>query len=129
MQRLFAVLRKYLEPLFNTRAAGMYILLFAAAIGVGTFIENDFGTSSAQHVIYKSWWFSLLLALFCITIGVNMVRFKMVRQKKWALLMFHLAMVVILIGAAVTRYFGYEGTMHIRENDSSNRFLSAETFL
>lgn len=72
----------------------MYILLFAAAIGVGTFIENDFGTSSAQHVIYKSWWFSLLLALFCITIGVNMVRFKMVRQKKWALLMFHLAMIV-----------------------------------
>ncbi len=86
MQRLFAVLRKYLEPFFNTRAAGMYILLFAAAIGVGTFIENDFGTSSAQHVIYKSWWFSLLLALFCITIGVNMVRFKMVRQRKWAVL-------------------------------------------
>jgi len=62
---------KYLEPFFNTRAAGMYILLFAAAIGVGTFVENDFGTSSAQHVIYKSTWFSVLLALFCITIAVN----------------------------------------------------------
>ena len=129
MIALSSFLARYVAPLFSTRAAGLYILLFAAAIGVGTFIENDFGTSSAQHVIYKSWWFSLLLALFCITIGVNMVRFKMVRQKKWALLMFHLAMVVILIGAAVTRYFGYEGIMHIRENDSSNSFLSAETFL
>jgi len=122
-------LNRYVNPLFNTRAAGLYILLFAAAIAVGTFVENDFGTSSAQHVIYKSWWFSLLLALFCITIVVNMVRFKMVGQKKWALLTFHLAMIVILLGAAVTRYTGYEGIMHIREGGSSNTILSAETYL
>lgn len=115
--------------MFNTRAAGMYILLFAAAIAVGTFVENDYGTSSAQHVIYKSTWFSTLLALFCITIAVNIVRFKMIRQKRWALLTFHLSMIIILIGAAVTRYTGYEGVMHIRENDTSNSFLSAETYL
>ena len=120
---------KYLASLFSTRAAGMYMLLFAAAIAIGTFVENDYGTSSAQHVIYKSTWFSTLLALFCITIAVNVVRFKMVRQKRWALLTFHLAMIVILIGAAVTRYTGYEGVMHIRENDASNSFLSAETYL
>ncbi len=120
---------KALAPLFTTRAAGLYILLFAAAIAVGTFVENDFGTSSAQHVIYKSWWFSLLLALFCITIAVNVVRFKMVRQKRWALLTFHLSMIVILIGAAVTRYTGYEGVMHIREGGTSNSILSAETYL
>ncbi len=118
-----------LSPFFSTRAAGAYILLFAAAIAVGTFIENDFGTSSAQHVIYKSWWFSLLLILFSITIAVNMVRFKMVRQKKWALLTFHLSMILILIGAGITRYFGYEGVMHIREGDTSNTILSAETYL
>ncbi|HRD53172.1 MAG TPA: cytochrome c biogenesis protein CcsA, partial [Flavobacteriales bacterium] len=120
---------RLIEPLFNTRAAGLYILLFAIAIAVGTFVENDFGTSSAQHVIYKSTWFSVLLALFCITIAVNVVRFKMMRQKKWALLTFHLSMIVILIGAAVTRYTGYEGIMHIREGGTSNSILSAETYL
>lgn len=111
------------------RAAGLYILLFAAAIAVGTFIENDYGTSSAQRVIYKSWWFTLLLALFCITIIVNIFRFRMIQQKKWALLTFHASMVIILIGAGVTRYFGYEGVIHIRENESSNSILSAETYL
>ena len=129
IRRILERTLKYISPLFNTRAAGMYILLFATAIAVGTFVENDFGTSSAQHVIYKSTWFSVLLALFCITIAVNMVRFKMVKQKKWALLTFHLAMIVILLGAAVTRYFGYEGIMHIREGGSSNTILSAETYL
>lgn len=79
---LSSLLSRSLSPLFNTRAAGIYILLFAASIGVGTFIENDFGTSAAQRVIYRSSWFSLLLTLFCITIAVNVVRFKMVRQKK-----------------------------------------------
>ncbi|MBK5214457.1 MAG: cytochrome c biogenesis protein CcsA [Flavobacteriaceae bacterium] len=53
----------------------------------------------------------------------------MVQQRKWAVLMFHIAIIVILIGAGVTRYFGFEGVMHIRENEAANTFLSSETFL
>lgn len=121
--------KKYLSPFFNTRAAGIYMLLFAASIGVATFIENDFGTSSAQKVIFKSSWFELLLLLFGISLIVNIIKFRMIPQKKWALLTFHAAMIVILFGAGVTRYFGSEGIMHIRENDTSNTFLSAETYL
>ncbi|MGB5361429.1 MAG: cytochrome c biogenesis protein ResB, partial [Eudoraea sp.] len=118
-----------LLPLFNTRAAGLYLLLFAGAIGVATFIENDFGTSAAQKVVYKAWWFELLLILFSITIIVNIIKFRMVQQKKWPLLLFHSAIVIIIIGAGITRYFGIEGIMHIRENDSANSFISSNTFL
>ena len=122
-------LRSILRPMFTTRAAGIYILLFAVSIAVATFIENDYGTSAAQKLVYKARWFELLLLLFSITIVVNIVRFRMVQQKKWAVLTFHLAMIVILIGAGITRYFGNEGMMHIREGESSNRFLSADTWL
>lgn len=123
------LLKKFLNPVFNTRAAGFYILAFALVIAVATFIENDFGTSASQKVIYKSWWFTTLLALFGATILVNIFRFRMAPQKKWALIIFHAAIIVILLGAAVTRYFGYEGIMHIRENNSSNSFLSSETYM
>ena len=122
-------MKKVLNKLFSTRAAGLYILLFAISIGVATFIENDFGTSSAQKVIYRSWWFQLLLLFFCITLVVNIFRFRMIQQKKWPILTFHTAMIVILLGAAVTRYFSYEGMMHIREDSSSNEFVSSETYL
>ena len=122
-------LKRILNAFVDTRAAGLYFILFAAAIGIATFIENDFGTSAAQKVIFKAWWFELLLALFGLTIIVNIFRFRMIQQKKWALLMFHAAIIVILIGAGVTRYFGFEGVMHIRENGTSNSFLSAETYL
>ena len=67
--------------------------------------------------------------LFGITLIVNIVRFRMVQQKKWTILTFHAAMVVIILGAGVTRYFGSEGMMGIREGDASNTFLSSETYL
>lgn len=53
----------------------------------------------------------------------------MAQQKKWAMMTFHVAMIIILLGAGVTRYFGFEGVMHIREGESSNEFLSSETYL
>lgn len=122
-------LKKLFSGLFSTSAAGLYMILFAAAIGVATFIENDFGTSAAQKVIFTSKWFELLLALFCTSLIVNIFRFQMVKTKKWAQLIFHGAMIIIIIGAGVTRYFGKEGMMGIREGSASNSFLSRETYL
>ncbi|RDK88686.1 cytochrome c biogenesis protein [Marinirhabdus gelatinilytica] len=122
-------LKKIIRKFLGTRAAGLYFILFAAAIGVATFIENDFGTSAAQKVVYRARWFELLLFLFGATIIFNIYQYRMIQQKKWALLLFHASIIVILIGAGVTRYFGFEGVMHIRENNTASSFLSAETFL
>jgi cytochrome c-type biogenesis protein CcsB len=123
------VLKQIYNYLFSTSAAGLYTLLFATAIAVATFVENDFGTSSAQKIIFKTKWFELLMLLFGISILANIVRYRMVKQRKWAILTFHLAILVILAGAAVTRYWAYEGMMGIREGEASDTFLSAETYL
>ncbi len=53
----------------------------------------------------------------------------MIPQRKWPILLFHTSILIILIGAGVTRYFGFEGVMHIRENNASNSFLSSNSFL
>lgn len=123
------ILKKISDFLFSTSAAGLYMILFAAAIGIATFIENDYGTSSAQKVIFKAKWFELLLVLFGGALIANIIRFQMVRQKKWAILTFHAAMIIIIIGAGVTRYAGTEGMMSIREGSASNSFLSSDTWL
>ena len=41
----------------------LLILLFAFAIGYATFIENDFGRSSAKALIFSAWWFEVILGL------------------------------------------------------------------
>ncbi len=127
--KIITVAKKFLLRLVDTRAAGLYIVLFAAAIGIATFIENDYGTSSAQKVVFKAWWFELLLVLFSATLIANIWKFRMIQNKKWALLIFHASMIIIIIGAGITRYWGYEGVMHIREGEAANTFLSAETYL
>jgi hypothetical protein len=67
---------------FSTSFAGIYILVFAVSIGVATFIENDFGTSSAMKLVFQARWFEVLLLLFSITLVVNVVKYKMIPQKR-----------------------------------------------
>jgi len=123
------ILNRFINTFFGRKAALFYILAFALAIGVATFVENDFGTDSAQKVIYQSWWFELLLILFSGSILKNILDFRLVQRRMWAVLCFHLSIIVIIIGAGVTRYWGFEGMMHIREGASSNQFLSSEAYL
>ena len=123
------VLKNIFYKLFSSSASGLYMILFAIAIAVATFIENDFGTSAAQKVIFKARWFELLLFLFGMAILVNIFRFRLIQQKKWATFAFHASILIILLGAGVTRYFGFEGMMHIREGSSANTILSADTYL
>jgi cytochrome c-type biogenesis protein CcsB len=103
--------------------------LFAAVIGYATFIENDFGRDTAKALIFTKWWFELILFLLTANLIYNLKRYNLFRREKLAVLMFHLAFIVILIGSAVTRYYGFEGMMHIRENEQSNLVISDDVFL
>ncbi len=129
MNKLFKYLNLLSSRFFSTGAAGLYMILFAVAIGAATFIENDFGTSAAQKVVFKAWWFELLLVLFGVSIIVNIFRYKMIQQKKWSILLFHSAIIIILVGAGITRYIGSEGIMHIREGEETDLILSRDTYL
>ncbi len=104
------------------------MLFFAYAIGYATFIENDFGTMSAKAEVYNTRWFELLLFVLSVNLLINIFRFKMFSLKKAPILIFHVAFLIIAIGAAITRYAGYEGTMRIREDATANTMLSADTY-
>ena len=75
------VFKKVIDRLFSTSAAGLYMIIFAAAIGIATFIENDFGTSAAQKLVFQAKWFEVLLLMFSISLIVNIIRFRMIQQK------------------------------------------------
>ena len=107
----------------------MLILLFAVSIGYATFIENDFGRTSAKALIYNAWWFEMIFVFLTYSLINNLIKFKLFRIEKIATLTFHLSFILILIGAGITRYISYEGMMHIREGESEDRFISDDTFL
>ena len=115
--------------LTSMRLMSILLLLFAFVIGYATFIENDFGRSTAKSLVFSSWWFELILALLVFNLVNNIVKYRLFRWEKIAALTFHVSFIVILIGSAITRYISYEGMMHIREGDSTNLFISDDTFL
>jgi len=111
------------------KTMAVLMLIFAVASGYATFIENDYGTMTAKADVYNALWFEILLFVLSANLLINIFRFKMIQRKKALILLFHVSFLVIALGAMVTRYVGYEGTMHIREGDSSNAIVSSNTFL
>lgn len=122
-------MRYLLNFLFSTRLTSVLLFLFAYLIGVATFIENKYDTTTARIEIFRSIWLELILVLLAINFIGNIRKYRMVSEKKWTALLFHLAFVVIIIGAGVTRYFGHEGMMPIREGQTTNVMYSSEPYL
>ena len=110
----------------------MFVL--AIVLAVATFVERDFGAVSAYAVFYNSIWFELLLLLLAVNLVGQIFIFKLYRKSKLTIMLFHLAFILMIIGAAVTRYIGIEGTLHLREGEkkavfqSRDKYISSEVF-
>ncbi|MDG2058530.1 MAG: c-type cytochrome biogenesis protein CcsB [Flavobacteriales bacterium] len=123
------MINRFIKFLSSMKFVVLLLLIFAFSIGYATFIENDFGTDSAKALIYNTWWFELLLIILGISLILNMIKHKVFRKEKLAILTFHLSFILILVGAAITRYTGYEGMMQINKGESKNTFISDGVFL
>lgn len=110
--------------LFSNKLMTILILIFAISIGVATFIENDFGTMASKDVVYNALWFEVLMVLLTINLIGNIFKYRMFQMKKISVLTFHLSFIVILIGAGITRYIGFEGSLRIREGEMNNKLIS-----
>jgi cytochrome c-type biogenesis protein CcsB len=122
-------MKKIFSFLYSTRLMAVLFIVFATAMGIATFIENDYGTQTAKALIYSAWWFEAIMVFFIINFFGNIFRYRLISKEKWPLLVFHLAFLFILIGAGITRYIGYEGLMLINEGETTNKFLSETTYV
>jgi len=121
-------MKQFLSIFSSMKTMAILMSIFAAAIGYATFIENDYGTITAKADVYNARWFEVLMALLTINLVLNIFRYKMHTIKKAPIFIFHVSFIVVLIGAAMTRYVGYEGTMHIREGDKASTMISSDTY-
>ena len=66
--------------------------------------------------------------MLLLTLSLIGIMYKYKMWKKFGAFIVHLAFVAILVGAALTRYFGYEGVIHIREGLSENEMLTVKSY-
>jgi len=104
------------------------LLVFAFSMAIATFVESSYGTPTAQALIYKTRWFELILLLLAVNLLKNLLKYRFFTKERFTLGLFHISFLVILLGAAITRFISYEGVMHIRENQSSSSIISTDSY-
>ena len=123
---------KLAKILFSTRLTAILFIVFAFAMATGTILDRNMDTSPTPYtrtLIYNAWWFEAIMVVFVINFVGNIFRYRLLRKEKWATLLIHLSFIFIIVGAAITRYIGFEGMMAIREGDTETQFLSQKTYL
>ena len=115
--------------LSSTRLMAVLFIVYAFALALGTFIENEYNTDTARILIYNAKWFEIIMLVFVINFIGNIKRYNLHKKEKWDTLLLHLAFILILIGAGVTRYVSFEGMMPIREGETANQIYSDRTFV
>jgi cytochrome c-type biogenesis protein CcsB len=123
------IMNKLLSLIYSTRLMAILFIIFAASMGIATFIENDYGTETAKALVYSSWWFEGIMILFAINFFGNILKYKLYKKEKLVVLIFHLSFISIIVGAGITRYISYEGIMPIKEGSVSNTFLSEKNYI
>ncbi|WP_178984154.1 cytochrome c biogenesis protein CcsA [Winogradskyella helgolandensis] len=124
--------KKIANFLFSTRLTAFLFIAFAVAMAVGTILDRNMETSPTPYtrtLIYNTWWFEAIMVFFVINFVGNIYRFRLYKKEKWATLILHLSFILILLGAFITRYVGFEGMMPIREGDTESEFFSQKTYI
>ncbi len=111
------------------RMMSLGLLIFLVAIGAATFIESRHGTQAAMIIIYDALWFEILLVFLSLNLISNIFTYKMYRKEKIAAFAFHLAFLIILLGAAITRNFSLQGLIKIVEGETASEFYSSDPLL
>ncbi|MDO9694428.1 MAG: cytochrome c biogenesis protein ResB [Candidatus Latescibacteria bacterium] len=105
------------------------LVIFAVAIGKATFLESSYGAIGARALVYGTRWFELVLVLLCLNLLLVLFKNLPYRPRQTGFVLVHISMIWILISAGITRYFGHEGVMPIREGSSTDFIWSRETYL
>lgn len=112
----------------------MTILFFTVicSLAVGTFLDAGAAQSPSAYtetIIFKSKWLEVVIGLLALNFIINIFKYNLIQRKQWSVLLLHMAFLLIILGAGITRYFGYEGIVNIREGQTVDSFYSYDTYL
>ncbi|MRJ06358.1 MAG: cytochrome C biosynthesis protein [Epsilonproteobacteria bacterium] len=112
------LMKKLFNFFFSLEMALFLSILFLIAQWQATLFGS---LEEAWKYVYETKWFEGLMWLLGINLIGVMWRFK--TYKKPPIFLLHFSIIVILLGAGVTRYFGYEGTLHLRIGETKSQMM------
>jgi cytochrome c-type biogenesis protein CcsB len=122
--------------LSDLRLGAVLLVILAVTTGAATLIESHYaglgssqtGRAAAYDLVYDAPWFNALLIVLFVNVALNLVRRMQRGHYALGFLLVHVGILVILVGAGITRWFGFEGYLHIREGQANNVVSSADMY-
>lgn len=115
--------RRLLETLGSLRLAIVLLGLFTLCLAGATAVESAVGARAAQDLVYRAWWFVLLLGLLALNVLGAAVKKYPWRRHQTGFLITHAGLLILLLGGLLTAWFGVEGQMVLI--DTANAELQA----
>lgn len=116
MNNLVTYYRKVELFFGNLKFAVVIILLFAIALGYGTFMESYHGAEYANRLIYKSFWFmGIQFGMFLSILFATLIRLPM-KKHLYGFYVIHLGLIILFVGSYVTYQSGVDGTITLTPN-------------
>ena len=122
-------MQKLLQYIGSYLAMGLLMIVLAVAIGFATFFEKYYGLEASWGLVYATWWFNLLWFLLAINLLAALMTRAKFSRNRLGIFLFHLAFLVIIVGAGFTRFVGTSGMLHLREGAVATSYMSDESYL
>jgi len=114
--------KKFFHFCGSFRMAVISVLALAIILTFSTFYESEVSTEAVQQLVYRTWWFNLVLGFIFLNVLVATLRRWPFKKKHTGFLITHVGLLTILVGAMLTRGWGIEGTLMFAEGDTVNSF-------
>ncbi|MCD8388429.1 MAG: cytochrome c biogenesis protein CcsA [Bacteroidales bacterium] len=98
--------------------------MLVAAMAAATVVEKIAGPATAVSAVYGSWWFAAGWALLAVLSLAFMLKRKL--ERRVPTFMLHSSFLVILLGAAITHFWGGQGSVHLREGIPTAEYVDQE---
>lgn len=96
------------------------MIVLVAVMAAGTVVERLHGSEVAVAQVYGTWWFASLWALVAALMVWMAVKRRMWKQP--VVLILHLSILLILMGALLTKLTGHQGRMLLRPGEPTCKY-------
>jgi hypothetical protein len=104
----------------SLQMAVLLLLVFAGVLAIGTMLESWYSAAPAQELVYRVWWFTLLLLLRAVNIFCAAVKKWPWKKHQTGFLITHLGLLTMLAGGVVTSLSNTDAVMTLVDTSASD---------
>jgi hypothetical protein len=109
--------RRLFRAAASLQLAIALLSLFTLCLALATFVESAYGGRVARELVYRTWWFTLLLALLAANVLCAALKKYPWKRHQTGFLITHAGLIVLVLGGLLSALGGTEGQMILIDSD------------